>query len=114
MLEIGAYHPLWGTIHLGPAGAAEAYRQMGGPGKAGRLFPIHWGLFNLALHGWREPIEELTAIADQEDWRLFLPTPGVPTQIDAETPAGSAWWRREARSALDVQHSAAQGDLRRT
>lgn len=93
MLEIGAFHPLWANIHLGPDGAAEAYRQMGGPEKAGSLLPIHWGLFNLALHGWREPIERLTAIAASEGWQLWLPQPGQPTEVKAGAPPASYWWK---------------------
>lgn len=94
MLEIGAFHPLWAAIHLGPDGAAAAYRQMGGPEKAGPLFPVHWGLFNLALHGWRAPIERLTEIAATEGWPLWLPTPGVPTEVRPGEPAASSWWDR--------------------
>lgn len=94
MLEIGAFHPLWADIHLGPDGAAEAYRQMGGPARAGALFPIHWGLFNLALHGWREPMERLSGIAEAEGWPLWLPQPGVPTEVIAGRPVASGWWRR--------------------
>lgn len=94
MLEIGAFHPLWAGIHLGPDGAAEAYRQMGGPAKAGLLMPIHWGLFNLALHAWRQPIEEIGAVARREGWDLFLPEPGRPTILEAGTPVSSDWWNR--------------------
>lgn len=99
LLEIGAFHPLWASIHLGPDNAAEAYRRMGGPDKAGALFPIHWGLFNLALHGWREPIERLSEIAEQEGWRLWLPVPGEPTEVVRGKEAQSRWWQRESRSA---------------
>ena len=94
MLEIGAFHPLWAAIHLGPDGAAEAYRQMGGPAKAGALLPIHWGLFNLALHGWREPIDRLSSIAAQEGWQLCLPQPGEPVEIAAGAPPATEWWRK--------------------
>ncbi len=97
MLEIGAFHPLWANIHLGPEGAAEAYRQMGGPEKAGRFMPVHWGLFNLALHAWRQPIEEFSAIAHREGWPLFLPTPGKPTEVTEENPPAPGWWIREPR-----------------
>lgn len=93
MLEIGAFHPIWANIHLGPDGAADAYRQMGGPEKAGHFMPIHWGLFNLALHGWREPIERLTQIAEAEGWRLWSPTPGQPTEVIAGQEHRSTWWQ---------------------
>lgn len=98
MLEIGAFHPLWASIHLGPGGAAEAYRQMGGPAKAGLLMPLHWGLFNLALHGWREPMEELTAITTRENWPLWSPTPGVPTDVIEGQAVDSGWWQSPARN----------------
>ncbi len=99
MLEIGAFHPLWAAIHLGPDGAAEAYRQMGGPAQAGALMPIHWGLFNLALHGWREPIERLSAIATREGWRLWLPTPGEPTEVVEGAEPQSGWWQGQRSEA---------------
>jgi L-ascorbate metabolism protein UlaG (beta-lactamase superfamily) len=43
MLEIGAFHPLWSAIHLGPDNAAKAFEAMG---SRGLMMPIHWGLFN--------------------------------------------------------------------
>ena len=30
MLEVGAFHPAWGDIHLGPANALEALKLLGG------------------------------------------------------------------------------------
>lgn len=91
MLEIGAFHPLWADIHLGPEGAARAHAAMGGMAKAGPLMPIHWGLFNLALHGWREPIERLEELAAQDGLRLWTPEPGAPTDVMNEN-GRSRWW----------------------
>ncbi|HEY4354320.1 MAG TPA: MBL fold metallo-hydrolase [Acidobacteriaceae bacterium] len=93
MLEIGAFHPLWSDIHMGPDGAAEAYSLMGGPEKAGMLMPIHWGLFNLALHGWRQPMERLTELAAAGNIPLWSPVPGVPTDFVAGQPSNSTWWQ---------------------
>ena len=59
MLEVGAYHPAWGEIHLGPDNALVAHRMLGG----GALLPVHWGTFDLGLHPWDEPIETLTTAA---------------------------------------------------
>ena len=91
MLEIGAFHPLWAEIHLGPDGAARAYESMGGAARAGLLFPIHWGMFNLALHGWKEPIERLEELAAGNGLRLWTPRPGVPTDV-VEGGQRSRWW----------------------
>lgn len=111
MLEIGAYHPLWAQIHLGPDAAAEAYRQMGGPEKAGMLMPIHWGLFNLALHGWREPIERLSAIAQAEGWRLCLPAPGQPAEIVPGQEPQSGWWQAAAQAERRAEPDALPGSV---
>ncbi|MES2391786.1 MAG: MBL fold metallo-hydrolase [Acidobacteriota bacterium] len=98
MLEIGAFHPLWSEIHMGPDGAARAYRDMaavmGGPEKAGLLFPIHWGLFNLALHGWREPVERIVELAEEGGLPLWLPEPGQPTEVEAGQELRRGWWRK--------------------
>ena len=90
MLEIGAFNELWKSIHMGPDVAAEAYEALGGPGRAGLLMPIHWGLFNLALHGWRQPIERMALIAEERGWALFSPEPGLPTEVGA---VRSGWWK---------------------
>jgi L-ascorbate metabolism protein UlaG (beta-lactamase superfamily) len=92
MLEIGAFHPLWADIHLGPDGAARAYEAMGGAAKAGLLMPIHWGLFNLALHGWREPIDRLEEMAGERGYALWTPRPGVPTEVVAQEVVPERWW----------------------
>jgi L-ascorbate metabolism protein UlaG (beta-lactamase superfamily) len=88
MLEIGAFHPLWHQIHLGPDGAVETFERLGG----GVLMPIHWGLFNLALHGWRQPIDRLEELASARRLTLFVPTPGEPTEFTGEA-VRSEWWK---------------------
>ncbi len=55
MLEIGASDPLWADIHMGPDGAVRSFQALGCDGL---LMPIHWGLFDLALHYWTQPIGE--------------------------------------------------------
>ncbi len=90
MLEIGAYNDLWKSIHLGPDNAAQAFQDLGGKGL---LMPIHWGLFDLALHAWRQPIERMYEIADEKGLLLWSPEPGRPTEVVAGTPLRSEWWR---------------------
>ena len=86
MLEIGAFDPLWADIHMGPEGALRTFQQLGGQGL---LMPIHWGLFNLALHGWQQPIERMFA---EPGVRLWSPEPGRPTDVVGEE-LRSEWWR---------------------
>jgi len=90
MLEIGAFHPLWDSIHLGPDNAAKAFEVMSPRG--GLMMPIHWGLFNLALHAWKQPVERMLEVADKKGIKLWLPEPGAPTDVVAELRSG--WWER--------------------
>ncbi len=89
MLEIGAFNELWRDIHLGPDGAMDAFQQMGG----GLMMPVHWGLFDLALHGWREPIERMVELSEQRGSALFVPEPGLPTEVVQGGQVRSNWWR---------------------
>ncbi len=88
MLEIGAYHPSWGTIHLGPENALEAFRMLGG----GTLLPVHWGTFSLGFHAWNDPGETLVELAAQRGARILTPRLGAafePEHLDGPSP----WWR---------------------
>jgi len=93
MLEIGAWNERWGTIHLGPDGAADAYEQMRRVGEPGLLFPIHWGLFNLALHAWRQPITRMREVALAQGIPLWMPEPGVPLEVEAGVERYSDWYK---------------------
>lgn len=88
MLEIGAWHPAWGTIHLGPANALTAFEMLGG----GTLLPVHWSTFDLGLHPWAEPAETLFSLAAERDVRVITPklgSPFEPANVDGPVP----WWR---------------------
>jgi L-ascorbate metabolism protein UlaG (beta-lactamase superfamily) len=87
MLEIGAFHTAWASIHMGPDGAVRTFRTLGGEGL---LMPIHWGLFDLALHYWTQPIEQVMSV---EGLKLWSPTPGVPSEVVSGEELRSDWWR---------------------
>jgi L-ascorbate metabolism protein UlaG (beta-lactamase superfamily) len=93
MLEIGASHPAWADIHLGPANAMTAFQMLGG----GTLLPIHWGTFDLALHEWDEPPETLLSLAAKSGEKVITPPIGRPVEpslVVAPTP----WWRELSRT----------------
>jgi L-ascorbate metabolism protein UlaG (beta-lactamase superfamily) len=88
MLEVGAFHPAWGDIHLGPENALKANALLGGA----RLLPVHWGTFNLAMHAWDEPAETLVTLAPRYNAELVMPRLGEavePARFDGVSP----WWR---------------------
>ena len=87
MLEIGASDALWAEIHMGPEGAVRSFLALGGQGL---FMPIHWGLFDLALHHWRQPIEKIWSV---EGLKLWSPTPGIPSEVVPGEELRSEWWR---------------------
>ncbi len=95
MLEVGAFNELWKSIHMGPDGAVEAFQAIGG---SGLLMPIHWGLFDMALHGWRQPIERVTELADNLGIKLWNPEPGAPTEVKPGHEHRSSWWQGAGRA----------------
>ena len=93
LLEVGAFHPAWGDIHLGPDNALKALQLLGG----GAFLPVHWGTFSLAMHAWDDPAETLLRLAPQQGVHLLMPQlgqPVEPAQVDSVTP----WWRGVERA----------------
>lgn len=88
MLEVGAFHPAWGDIHLGPGNALQALALLGG----GAFLPVHWGTFALAMHDWDEPAETLLALGPKQGARLLMPRLGEGVEPGPEV-ALTAWWR---------------------
>ena len=88
MLEVGAFHPAWGDIHLGPYNALEALGLLGG----GAFLPVHWGTFSLAMHAWDQPAEALLELGPKAGAQLLMPRlgePAEPTHFRGIEP----WWR---------------------
>jgi L-ascorbate metabolism protein UlaG (beta-lactamase superfamily) len=95
MLEIGAWHPSWGDIHLGPENALRAFDLLGG----GTLLPVHWGTFDLGLHPWEQPAETLLALAESARARILTPLLGRPFE-PAHAEGATPWWRAVGKEAV--------------
>jgi len=88
-VKVGAYGPgaPWLDIHMSAEDAVRAARDV----RAKRMFPEHWGTFNLAFHAWDEPIRRTLAAA--RSLGVEVVTPRVGEIVDADAPfASSAWW----------------------
>jgi L-ascorbate metabolism protein UlaG (beta-lactamase superfamily) len=96
MLEVGAFHPSWGHIHLGPENALDALSLLGG----GTFLPVHWGTFALAMHDWDQPAEVLFELGPKRGADLLMPMLGEPVE-PAHEHSLAPWWRsvssRESR-----------------
>ena len=88
ILEVGAFHPAWGDIHLGPDHALQALRLLGNP----PLLPVHWGTFALAMHDWDQPAERLLELAPQTGAQLIMPRLGEAVEPGFAEDV-KPWWR---------------------
>lgn len=86
-IKIAAYNDSWPDIHLNPEQAIAALRDLRGQA----LVPIHWGVFDLSLHSWYEPIERLVQAADQARARIITPVMGE--LVEPDNHENAYWWR---------------------
>ncbi|GAB2714985.1 MBL fold metallo-hydrolase [Nocardia thraciensis] len=92
LLPIGAYDVHWPDVHMNPEEAVRAHADVcvGNP-RHGLLIPIHWATFNLAFHGWSEPVQRLVAAARAAGTPVAVPLPGQRIDANAVSPQVS-WW----------------------
>lgn len=87
MIEVGAYHRAWPDWHIGPEQAVKAHQDLRGD----VLLPVHWGLWDLALHGWTEPAERVVVAAEKAGIKIAVPRPGEVFE-PADLPPVKRWW----------------------
>lgn len=87
LLENGAYDSYWPTVHMTPEETVQAFQELG----ARMLYLVHNSTFDLAFHGWREPLERVAALAEQHG--LALATPEIGEVLTLGRPrVNRKWW----------------------
>jgi L-ascorbate metabolism protein UlaG (beta-lactamase superfamily) len=87
LIEAGGYSRHWADLHLGPEQAVDAHQMLRGR----VMLPVHWGLFDLAMHGWTEPIERVLVAAHARDVRVAVPRLGESFEPRVGLPC-DRWW----------------------
>jgi len=87
-IEIGAYDDAWSSIHAGPVNAIKIHQQL----KGDQLVPIHWATFDLALHSWYAPAEELIKEAAANSTNLI--TPMIGEIVNPAEYENKHWWQQ--------------------
>ena len=99
LMETGAYDTHWPYVHMHPAQTIQAHKDLGG----NWLLPIHNGTFNLAMHAWWDPFEQILSLGQQHG--VPIATPMMGERLDLNQPhAGEPWWR----ACIDGSPSLAQ------
>ena len=101
-IECGAYGESWPKVHMFPEQTIQAHLDL----KGNVLHPIHWGTFNLALHPWYEPMERLTAAADDKNVRVATPIVGETTVYGKSIPV-ARWWEPAMEVSVGVNNTPA-------
>lgn len=91
LIEVGAFHPAWGNIHLGPDNAMRVHEQVRGK----TLLPVHWGTFVLAPHAWDQPIRRVMELAEATGTQILAPIMGETVHREAGV---HAYWQAVARA----------------
>lgn len=89
-IESGQYNEKWKEVHMLPVEAAKAFKDL----KARKYFPVHWGMFELALHPWYEPVEKIFNLIQSPNGNIIVPKIGeiVPLKAKFEN---TYWWRKD-------------------
>lgn len=96
MFDAGAYDSTWTDVHLGPEQTVAAHRMVRGK----VLLPVHWGMFDLANHGWTEPIERVRAAAARFDIDVRSPKPGGSVELGGDGDS-APWWPEEPTQTVE-------------
>lgn len=86
-LENGAYNKAWPTVHQMPEEAVQASIDL----RAQAMLAIHWGMFDLSIHDWFEPILRVTAAAQENGVSVLTPRIGEIVKIGVDQPRDQ-WW----------------------
>jgi len=91
IIECGQYNKAWPDWHLFPELTLGIHRSVRGK----ILVPVHWGLFTLATHSWKEPVQRLLAANKNQQSSIIVPRPGESFEPEkkANEPM-DLWWER--------------------
>ena len=86
-MDSGQYNLKWREVHNLPEEAVKGAKEL----RADYLVPIHWGMFELALHEWYEPVVRSYQSAKSDGVNLL--TPMIGQVVELEQPnAFARWW----------------------
>ncbi|TGL56427.1 MBL fold metallo-hydrolase [Leptospira ognonensis] len=88
-IENGQYNENWRAVHVLPEETAQAFLDLRGK----QLVPVHWGMFDLSLHSWYEPIEKLEEQSIKHNIKLLTPKFGQLVKSKEET-LWERWWKK--------------------
>ncbi|GAB3533931.1 MBL fold metallo-hydrolase [Photobacterium alginatilyticum] len=96
----GKGYPVEGWGHMQAAHTMQAHLDV----RAEKLFPVHWSTYELFLHRWDEPVNDL--IAEAEVHNTELVTPLIGESLDFSQPVRTTYWWQDSLKWLDYSQLA--------
>ncbi|VUD62758.1 hypothetical protein TDB9533_03105 [Thalassocella blandensis] len=88
LMETGAYNEAWPYVHMLPEQSLQAHKDLQGKW----LLPIHNGTFDLSMHSWHDPFDQILRLANDDN--IDLSTPQMGERLNLESPhKGDRWWK---------------------
>lgn len=88
-IENGQYNELWRAVHMLPHEGIRAFSDLGA-----RIFvPVHWGMFDLSIHNWFDPPEEILKLARENKVPINIPKIGQEISLADPKQPVETWWR---------------------
>jgi L-ascorbate metabolism protein UlaG (beta-lactamase superfamily) len=87
VIEIDGWNTGWPRSHMFPKESSQATEDLG----ARHILPVHWGVFDLALHPWRESIDMFMEGAKAKNFNVLTPKMGERI-VPGETET-FPWWK---------------------
>lgn len=97
-IENGQYNKLWEEVHMLPEQSIQAFKDL----KGKTYFPVHWGMFELAMHAWYEPIQRISDMASADGINLVTPKIGEVLNINDKNQT-TQWWKENYIEASKTQ-----------
>ncbi|WP_221405326.1 MBL fold metallo-hydrolase [Flexibacter flexilis] len=89
IMENGQYNLAWQAIHSLPEETLKAAQLL----QAKHVIPVHSSKFELALHAWDEPLNEITRLNAQYGLDLVTPKIGQVVRFTDEPQHFGQWWK---------------------
>lgn len=88
LMENGAYDAYWPAVHMTPEETVQATRDL----RARLLYVVHNSTFDLAFHGWRDPLDRVADAASRAG--VALATPEIGEVLTLGAPRKNVlWWK---------------------
>ncbi len=89
ILENGQYNKHWEQIHMHPNEVVQAAIDL----RARRVLPIHSAKFKLSTHPWYEPLETISKLSKNKNFKLLTPMIGEIVYFKNNDQQFQQWWQ---------------------